>query len=59
MQDKALYWVKPNYFDMSGAIIVALEHLHDVRGFRWLGLPRDLKLIDSASKEYMDNHEAS
>ena len=59
MQDKALYWVKLNYFDMSGAIIVALERLHDVRGFRWLGLPHDLNLIDSKSKEYMKKHKAS
>ena len=56
LQDRALYWIKPHYFDMSGALIVALASLRDVYGFRWLGLPYTLNLMGPVSKRYLQEH---
>ena len=56
IQDRACYWIKWYYFDMSGAIIIALALIHErYKWLEWVGLPHNLKLIGTKRK-YIEEH---
>lgn len=52
VQDRACYWIKDNYYDISGVIILSLAELNlRYSWLGWAGLPYSPKLINARKKK--------
>ena len=55
LESLSCYWIKWNYFDFSGALLVAAERVGRYRWLKWAGLPYELNLINARLRDIIEN----
>lgn len=57
VENLTCYWIKPYYFDFSGAILVACYWLNQYQWLGWAGLPYKVNLVDARIKRIIEREK--